>query len=185
MSRFEYLSVLCSIVIALGLSEVVSTWGRALRERARVRFYWLHAFWSAFTILLTIQFWWGFWEFRVVEHWSFVGLVAVVSECLVLVLAAIVLLPNLEGARPLDLRVHYFAQCRLYFGLGAVLLLQLALVDAWVGGQPFVHAENAVRLPGLLIAALAAARPSEKLHTAIAVSASVLFAGFLLVSFSR
>jgi hypothetical protein len=58
-------------------------------------------------------------------------------------------------------------------------------VDAWVGGQPFLHAENAIRLPGLLVAGVAAARPSEKLHKAIAALASALLVGFVLVSFRQ
>lgn len=185
MSRFEYLSVLVSIVIALGISEIASCWGRMLRDRARVRFYWLQAFWSVFTILLMIQFWWGFWEFRTVEHWSFVGLVSIVGECLVLVLAGLVLLPKIGEEGPVDLHAHYFEQCRVYFVLGVVLLVQLTVVDRVVGQQPFLHPENAFRLPGVAVAALAAARPNETLHKTLAVLAGLLLAGFLAFSFSR
>ncbi|MBW2386077.1 MAG: hypothetical protein JRG92_20790 [Deltaproteobacteria bacterium] len=56
MSRFEYLSVLISIVIALGLNEVTKSWGRLLQDRRHVRFSLLHGFWSAFILLLMIQF---------------------------------------------------------------------------------------------------------------------------------
>jgi hypothetical protein len=184
MSRFEYLSVLISIVIALGISEVVSTWGRLLRNRTAVRFYWLHAFWSAFAVLMTIQMWWGFWEFRNVESWSFLGLLAVVGECMVLVLCALVLLPGANETHPIDLRRHYFQQCRLFFVLGAVLVTYLAATDWLVAGQPFLHAENAYRVPGILTAALAAAFPSARLHTALAGVATLLLAGFIASSFA-
>jgi len=56
VSRFEYLSVLISIVIALGLNEVTKSWGRLLQDRRHVRFSLLHGFWSAFILLLMIQF---------------------------------------------------------------------------------------------------------------------------------
>lgn len=184
MSRFEYLSVLVSIVIALGISEIASSWGYLLRNRARVRFYWLHVFWSVFTALLMIQFWWGFWAFRTVESWTFFGLAAVVGECLVLVLAALVLLPDIHPAVRLDLRSHYFAQSRLYFLLGALVIVQLAIVDHWVAGQPLLHPENAIRLPGAVLAGLAAVFPNEKLHAAMAATASLLLVGFLVVSIS-
>jgi hypothetical protein len=185
MSRFEYLSVLVSIVIALGISEIVSCWGRLLRNRARVDFDWLHGFWCAFMIVLMIQFWWGFWEFRVVESWSFPGLLAVVAEVLVLVLAAMALLPNTEETGSLDLRAHYFQQSRPFFLLGGVLIAQLVLVDRLVGEQPFIHPENAFRLPGLLVAGVAATYPNERLHVGLAVVATVLFLGFVAFTFSR
>ena len=51
MSRFEYLSVLLSIVIALGISEMVSSWGALLRQRRLVRFYWVHRLWTAALVL--------------------------------------------------------------------------------------------------------------------------------------
>ena len=94
MDRFEHLSVLISIVIGIGLSSMASAWGRMLRQRARVRLDGLRAFWSLFVVLLMVQFWWGFWEFRGIETWSFGGLLATVAEALVLVLAALVLTPD-------------------------------------------------------------------------------------------
>jgi len=38
MSRFEYLSVLVSIVIAMGISEIRVSWGRLIQRRDRVEF---------------------------------------------------------------------------------------------------------------------------------------------------
>ena len=183
MSRFEYLSVLISIVIALGMSEIASTWSRLLRARARVDFYWLHSFWTVFMVLMMVQFWWGFWEFREVESWSFPGLVAVVTESLVLVLAAMALLPEPDQGGNIDLRSYYFAQCRVVFTLGALLLLLLTVVDALVGGQPFLHLENAVRLPAIILTASAALFVNERFHVLFTFTAAALFIGFLSVSY--
>jgi len=66
-----------------------------------------------------------------------------------------------------------------------ILIVQLTLVDRFVGEQPFFHPENAFRLPGLLVAGLAAAYPTERLHTAVAAAGSALFLEFLLFQFSR
>ena len=183
MSRFEYLSVLISLVIALGISDSVSTWGRLLRVRERVHFYWLNIFWTIFVVIMMVQFWWGFWEFRVVEAWSLPGLLAVVAESLVLVLAGMSLLPDPDLSGAIDLRTHYFANCRLFFTLGAILLLMLTVVDALVGGQPFVHPENAVRLPAVILVAMAAFFPNEKFHMAFTLLSVALFIVFVTVSY--
>lgn len=185
MSRFEYLSVLLSIVIGLGLSEVASAWGRMLRGRARIRFYPLHAFWSVFVVLMMIQFWWGFWEYREVGDWTFLRLMAVVLEALVLVIAALVLTPDEPIAAALDLRQHFYANSKLFFALGGAVIAQLAIVDFVVGRQPFWHAENAIRSIGFALAAVAAWSADERLHGALALLAGVLFFVFVAVTFTR
>jgi hypothetical protein len=184
MSQFEYLSVLISIVIALGISGVASAWGRLLRHRARVRFSWLHGFWSLFMVLLMIQFWWGFWEYRDIETWAFGGLLSITVEALVMVMAALVLTPDDPFATELDLHRHYFEHARLFFLLGAAVIAQLAIVDFLVGGQPFWHLENAIRVPGVGVAVLAAWSRSERLHHALAVVAAVLLLIFVHVTFT-
>jgi len=45
MSPFEYLSVLISIVLALGMTRVLGGVGEMLQARARRRVYWVHAVW--------------------------------------------------------------------------------------------------------------------------------------------
>jgi len=183
LSRFEYFSVLISIVIALGISEMASCWGALLRQRREVRFYWVHALWTVFAVLLLVQFWWGFWNFRSVETWSFPALLAVVTEALVLVLAAMVLTPRAAPKEVIDLRSHYYQQSRVFFCLGAFLLVQLAIVDSWVSGQPFFHAENAVRALGLFAAVSGALSRNERVHQALVVAALVLLFVFTFVAF--
>ena len=46
MTQFEYLSVLVSIILALGMSEVMISWARMIQRRDHVKFSLLHAFWT-------------------------------------------------------------------------------------------------------------------------------------------
>ncbi len=103
MSRFEYLSVLISIVIALGITEVTISWGRLLQHRSRVRFSGLHVFWSTFLLFIMIQFWWGFWNYRTVDNWSLPTLLIFMSATIALVLCAIVLVPGRVISGDIDL----------------------------------------------------------------------------------
>ena len=183
MSRFEYLSALVSIVIALGLTEISAGWLRLLRNRARVRFSTLHAAWSLFSVLMLIQLWWGFWQFRTVEAWSFPGLLAVVGESLLLAFAGTVLLPEVGSEGEIDLRSYFLEQSRLYFSMGAAVILLLTVTDLLVAGQPFLHAENAFRLPGAIVAVTAAVFPNPRLHSALALLAFALFTGFVAFAF--
>ena len=183
MDRFEYLSVLVSIVIALGMSEVVSGWGRLLRQRADVRFSLLHASWSLFSLALMAQFWWGFWNYRVIEDWTFGALLLVLAIPFSIVLAAQVITPSEGVVRGLDLREYFLGNRRLFFGTAASLLLLLGLADGAVAKQPVLHVENAIRLAGLAIVALAAKSANLQLHLAIVALAFVLLTAFVAWEF--
>jgi hypothetical protein len=185
VSQFEYISVLLSIVLAFGLSEIVSGWGRLIRDRQRVRFYWIHGLWSALIALLIVQFWSGFWEYRDIESWSYFSLLVVLGDGLTLVAIAFLITPSVESERTLDLREYYFDNHRWIFGLGILSMLQLALVDATVGGQPVLHVENLIRGAAIALAGWLAVTKDERVHVAMLVVAYLLLAVFVVVLFRR
>jgi hypothetical protein len=45
MIPFEYLSVLISIILALGMTRVPASVGEMLQARSRRHVYWVHAIW--------------------------------------------------------------------------------------------------------------------------------------------
>lgn len=183
MSRFEYLSVLLSIVIAFAMSETLSGWGQMIRMRDRVRVYPLHLGWSVLAVLLMVQWWWGFWEYREVADLGFFGFLAVLSEPITLVLLSFVLMPHPAELGSRDLRAEYFRNRRWIFGLAALLLVELVIVDALVAGQPFWHPENAVRGAGLGLLAALAISDDERLHAALLALAYALLVAFVFVTF--
>jgi hypothetical protein len=183
MSHFEYLSVLLSIVIAFAMSEALSGWGQMIRMRDRVRVYPLHLGWSVMTVLMMVQWWWGFWQYRIVLDLGFFGFLAVLSEPITLVLLAFVLTPHPAELGGRDLRAEYFRNRRWIFGLAALLLVELVVVDALVAGQPFWHPENAIRGAGLGMLAVLGISENERLHQALLTLAYVLLVVFVFVTF--
>ena len=179
VSRFEYLSVLISIIIALGINEVLMSWGRLLRNRHKVRFYWPHAFWSALVLFLMIQLWWGFWNYRVVQHWSLFNLIITVLEAMTLVFCAMQLMPGRASAAGIDLRERYFDNCRPFFVLGSLTILQMVITDVSILGIPVMHPENYVRLVAICMSALLAWSPNPRLHETMPAVALLILATFL------
>ena len=180
MTRFEYLSVLISIVIALGMSEVTVSWGRLVQHRNQVRFSWLHTFWSAFILFLMIQFWWGFWNYRTVEDWSLFALIGVVLEATTLVMCALLLTPGRSLSGSLDLERLYFEHSRPFFLFGVFLLIQFSLVDTLVVGIPIFHMENFIRFLAVAVVSILAWSSSLRLHFALSIVCVLLLAVFLI-----
>ena len=182
MSRFEYLSVLVSIVIAYAMSEALSGWGQMIRVRDRVRFYPLQLGWSILSVLLMIQWWWGgFWKFRDSADLGYFHFLAILSEPILLVLLTFVLSPHPAELCGRDLRAEYFRNRRWSFGIAALLLVELALVDAFVGSQPLWHAKNAFRALGVAVLVTLAISARERLHAALLGVAYALLFGFVFV----
>jgi len=179
MSRFEYLSVLISMVIALGLTEITVSWGRLLQRRCEVNFSWLHTFWSAFVVLMMIQFWWGFWNFRVVEDWTLASLLAVVAETITLVLCALQLVPRRSATGAIDLEDLYFANARVFFILAVIVMIQFCAWDVIVLGIPVFHAENLIRASAAVVSGFMAWNLDARLHKLMPVVSTLLLGLFL------
>ena len=58
MDPFSYLSVLTSIVRALGITRILTGLGRLLQIRGRVRVYWVHLMWGLNLFLYLTLNWW-------------------------------------------------------------------------------------------------------------------------------
>jgi len=123
MDEFNYLSVLVSIVLGLGIAQLLTGVGRLLQNRARIRLYWPVIACVATMLLVHIQLWWSMFELRDHAGWTFLDFVAVLSLPIVLYLMSALVLPDFGDSQPDDLRAHYYANCRWYYGLGVLLVL--------------------------------------------------------------
>ncbi|MEH6559577.1 MAG: hypothetical protein V7708_17410 [Oceanicoccus sp.] len=179
MTRFEYLSVLVSIVIALGISEVTVAWARILQQKVATKIYWLHAFWSIFSLFLMIQFWWGFWRYRTVENWSLMSLVIALTVVITLSLCALMLAPRVSTDINFDSRSTYFDNSGKFFILGGSFILLVSVMDVMILGSPIRHTENIFRVAGAIAAFGMASTKNKKIHTGFVFLSVAILIGFL------
>jgi len=182
MSRFEYLSVLVSIVLALGISEVLVCWARLIQHRQSVRFSWLHGYWTVFVLVLMVQFWWGYWNFRVLSEWTFLSLFLIVFETMLVVIASMLMTPGRSFEPGLDLEQLYFDNARPFFLVGAVMLLSLSSVDTLVLGIAPVSSENLIRVIAMVVLVLMSFARKREYHYFTAVVSGLLLCAFLVLA---
>ena len=103
MSAFEYLSVLISIILALGMTRVLAGVGEMLQARSHRHIYWVHAIWIVNLFLYMVIAWWIFYRWRNQQPWTFFLFLFVLISPTILYLASIVLFPR-EG--DVDLAVN-------------------------------------------------------------------------------
>src|SRR2546423_12398750 len=116
MGAFEYLSVLISITLALGMTRGLGGVGEMLQARSHRRIYWVHAIWIANLFLYLVIAWWIFYRWRNQQQWTFYLFVFVLISPTILFLASRLLFPSeSELAELVDYKKHYYANHRAFF----------------------------------------------------------------------
>ncbi len=173
MGAFEYLSVLISIILALGMTRVLGGVGEMLQARSHRRIYWVHAIWIINLFLYLVIAWWIFYRWRNLESWRFLLFVFVLISPTLLYLASLLLFPR-EGDidAAIDYKTHYYSNHRAFFILFA-LFTPVDIADSLLKGVPHFLAlgpiyfiSNSLYFVGLTTAAITR---NERYHEFYAV----------------
>lgn len=69
MSPFEYVTILISIILGLGITQLVTGIADIIHEKEHVKLYWPHALWIPIIFFLLIQEWWDIYALRDYDTW--------------------------------------------------------------------------------------------------------------------
>lgn len=69
ISPFEYVTVLISIILGLGITQIVTGIADIIHHWKRVKLYWPHTLWMVVTFFLHIQEWWNVYDLRTIDKW--------------------------------------------------------------------------------------------------------------------
>lgn len=132
MEMFEYVAVLTSIVIGLGIAHLLQGVSRVIQHPGRELLYWVHLTWVAGMFFQAIFWWW--WEFRLgeVEVWTFQLYLFVLVYAVVIYLCCALLFPaDLDGYS--GYRDYFYSRRAWFFGLLATAYV-IDLADSWFKG---------------------------------------------------
>jgi hypothetical protein len=132
MTSFEYVSVLISIIIGLGIAHILMGWGQMLSGHRRYRTDWVHALWMANILLYMIFFWWFTFKWVNKPDWSFALFLFTIGYAILIYLLAVVLVPH-ETEVGFDFPRH-FKDKRILFFSGCLTILIVDLIDAFLKG---------------------------------------------------
>lgn len=135
MDAFSYLSVLLSIILGLGMTQVLTATGRLIRHRDRVRADWLPLLWAALLLLVYVQVWWSMFGLRHYREWTFLPFLTVLAQTGTLYVMAALVLPEEVEESGIDLRAYYERQHRWFFGFFLATLFVSVVKDVVLGGR--------------------------------------------------
>ena len=142
LDAFSYLSVLLSIILGLGLTQLLTAAGRLIRHRDRVHVDWLPLLWSSVLLVVYVQAWWAMFGLRGLREWTFVTFLVVLAQTTTLYMMAAVILPEQVEDTGVDLAAHYARHHRWFFGFFLATLCISVVKDVLLSG----HLPGAVNL---------------------------------------
>ena len=184
MDAFNYLSVMVSIILGLGLTQLFAGIGNLVQIRRRVKLYWLHTLWVWLLIILHLHMWWSFWALRGVERWNYATFVYVIIGPATLVIASHIIIPELLEGR-IDVERYYFDTSPLFFGILTVAAIWAMFLEPIMGLRSFFHPFRILQTIGIGTFASCSASKNRRLHAcAIALVVLLLAIGITLDRFS-
>jgi len=140
LDTFSYLSVLTSIILALGIARLLSGFGRLLQGRGKIAIYWVHLLWALNVFLFLALNWWILYRWNVQQEWTFFLFLFVLLSPTIAYLLTVLLFPDpMEDG--LDLRQHYYENHRSFFSLAA-LLPAIDALDTYLKGREHFLAQG-------------------------------------------
>jgi len=184
VDAFSYLSVLLSIIIGLGMTQVLTACGRLIRHRDRVRAYWLPILWAIVLLVIYVQVWWSMFGLRAETTWTFVGFLIVLAQTAALYLTAALVLPEDVGDAGVDLRAHYDRQRVWFFAVFLATLVISVVKDVILSGR-LPHPLNLGFHAGFAtVSMIAIATPRRRVQEVIGVACATVIAAYIGLLFA-
>lgn len=185
MSDFEYISVLLSIILGLGITQLLSGIARLVRDgRALAPAWWLMVM-VATLLLAHFQVWWVSFGWRHVQEWTYFSYAAFMILPALLFLLAYLVFPadlRLDGAELVD---EFVARRRPYYAIVALVPVA-SFFQQWMLERSFVFDLDAgIRLLWLVLAVPGFVTRRIGVQAALAVTYFVVFVAYICLLFVR
>ncbi|MFM7851750.1 MAG: hypothetical protein ACKO96_07465, partial [Flammeovirgaceae bacterium] len=125
------MTVLISIVLGLGITQILTGIADLIHQSDRVKIYWPHLIWVLLVLVMHVQDWWVTYELKTYQPWRLpIFLFAMLYPINLFVLARL-LFPFGWQEGSIDLRVFYEENFRRIFGFASGLIF-LAILDEFL-----------------------------------------------------
>jgi len=144
VDRFSFVMVLLSIIVGLGVTELLTNVARQVQTRSKTKAYWLHSVLVALVFAALLQQWWEAWDQRYVETWSFPILLLMLGGPVGLYIISHLLFPkDFEGT---DFENFYYESPRITYLIGAATVVFATVYRPLSFGNKLIDLDNLTSL---------------------------------------
>ncbi len=180
LDKFNFIIVLVSIILSLGLSKLIAGIGYIVEHRKKVSVYPLHLMAITLVFLLQMQFWWALFDERQIESWNFFMFLFFSLAPLLYYLISELLVPHKDNADEMNFAEYYWRRNQIVYFLGIAVEINKSISDLLLF-QDAVHWEqHLIRgvAVGLLLVMIVVQK--QRIHYLIYSILGLLFVYFVL-----
>lgn len=135
MSPFEYVIVLISIILGLGITQIMTGIADLVHQWEKVKLYWPHSLWVLLVFIMHVQEWWITYDLKqAFETWRLPTFLFFTLYPVSLFILARILFPYAPSEGPIDLKAFYFANFRKFFLCFMILIVLSIISNVMVAG---------------------------------------------------
>ena len=124
MSPFEYVVVLISIILGLGITQIMTGVADLVHQWEKVKLYWPHTLWVVLAFIMHVQEWWITYDLKqAFDTWRLPTFLFFTLYPVSLFILARILFPYAPADGPIDMKTFYYANFRKFFLLFMVLII--------------------------------------------------------------
>ena len=179
MSPFEFVTILCSLILGLALSHILRAVTDLYEIRERVKTYWLNSLWVVTVTMWSVFAWWGLWQLSIdLNEWNYAQYWFLVTNLASIYFFTTLVLPKATDDGVIDLEKHYYSVHQAFFSIVAFSLFTSVAVNYYLFGKP-IDSELVI-MPFIVACAAVAAvfTDSRGYHKFIGVFMFILFLFF-------
>lgn len=177
MSLFEYIMVLTSILIGLGIAELLQGVVRMLRTDFREGFYLPQTLWGVFLFFYLIAVWWSRWDLRENFDWTILQLLMSLAGPILAYVSAGLLFPRSRPARE-----YYFRQRKSLFTVIPLIALIGLLHEVIIESTPIISFTTIMATMLFVFTLLPRFSEKDWVHILSGLAANAVFTSWIFLS---
>jgi hypothetical protein len=138
MTAFEYITVLISIILGMGITQIVTGIADMVTQWKRIKLYWPHLLWIGFVFFLHIQDWWETFNLQQFTSWKLSTFLFVILYPINLFILARMLFPFGQNV-DVDFKAFYFESYRKFFVWVIILSLFAIINNVYINDYPWIN----------------------------------------------
>ena len=181
MTPFEYITVLISIILGLGITQIVTGVGDVIHQWDKMKLYWPHSLWVMLAFIMHIHEWWYTYDLKKHESWHIVPFLFTTLYPILLFVLARILFPFGSMDTETNFKEFYFKNYKKFF-LMVIILAVLAIIQD-VALEGFGWMDQILKIVIINVLGIVAFRKveNELVHKIIVVLLVASFVGSIAV----
>ncbi|MFM9839457.1 MAG: hypothetical protein ACKVOQ_14405 [Cyclobacteriaceae bacterium] len=180
ISPFEYVTVLISIILGMGITKLISGLAAIIQRWHNVKIYWPHMLLIILVFVIHIQDWWATYELASYKYWRLPTFLFIILYPVILYILTTILFPIRWGpGKPIDLKEFYFCNYRKIYLFMMLLPAHSFIDNHFIGGYAIEDQLLQIALFLMLLLIVLLNRRDEWIHKTTAI----LFSTALVITF--